>query len=443
MKKGISLIVLVITIIVMIILAASVVLSLSNSGIINKANDAVNKTNLKEVEQLATLIWSEEYMEGKRGDTLKIAVLEKLNDYTGNFNIDVSDTGVTVTEKENNTTGDNTIGDNTTGDNTTGDNTTGDNTTGDDDGEKLGDINADGGWTFQKTVKYDVANSATVSKGTQVLDIGTTVNYRPNGINGYTGGWKILGVDDKGRLLIMSATSVLNEDYRISGKQGFTNYDTILNGLVANYKDDNYGIAVRAPIASDIDNVTGYDIEKMKKALSSTDEYYSWYDTEVTYSWNGTDNRPNFTYTHDGKVYNSQLTKQHSKGFTYFDEATETWKTSSYISGTAAEIATIKCSYYYYMGNSNLSTAIPAYTFLFDSGNYWLATRCVLTNYNTLDYGLKAVCAKANWIASVYTANGDDGVTSLGVRAVVTLAGNVNLKESTINPGTYDLYFEQ
>ena len=81
-KQGISLIVLVITIIVMIILAASVVLTLSNSGIINKANEAVEKTNIKEVEQLASLAWAEEFMAGKRGDTLKEAVLEKLKDIT-------------------------------------------------------------------------------------------------------------------------------------------------------------------------------------------------------------------------------------------------------------------------------------------------------------------------------------------------------------------------
>ena len=65
-KEGISLIVLVITIIVMIILAASVVITLSNSGIINKASDAVSATNLAEVEQLASLTWAEEFMDGKR-----------------------------------------------------------------------------------------------------------------------------------------------------------------------------------------------------------------------------------------------------------------------------------------------------------------------------------------------------------------------------------------
>ena len=50
MKKGISLIVLVITIIVMIILAASVVLTLSNTGIIERADLAVQATNKNQLQ---------------------------------------------------------------------------------------------------------------------------------------------------------------------------------------------------------------------------------------------------------------------------------------------------------------------------------------------------------------------------------------------------------
>lgn len=49
-KKGISLIVLVITIIVMIVLAATVVISLSNSGIFNTANKATLQTSLKAIQ---------------------------------------------------------------------------------------------------------------------------------------------------------------------------------------------------------------------------------------------------------------------------------------------------------------------------------------------------------------------------------------------------------
>ncbi len=54
-KKGISLIVLVITIIVMIILAATVAITLSNSGIINRADDATNATNIAALKQQADL----------------------------------------------------------------------------------------------------------------------------------------------------------------------------------------------------------------------------------------------------------------------------------------------------------------------------------------------------------------------------------------------------
>lgn len=102
-KQGISLIVLVITIIVMVVLAAAVVVSLSNSGIINKASDAVSATNVKEVEQLANLAWAEEFIDGKRDDELKASVLGKLEDYTDKYDFEVSNNGVTVTLKGENT----------------------------------------------------------------------------------------------------------------------------------------------------------------------------------------------------------------------------------------------------------------------------------------------------------------------------------------------------
>ncbi len=96
-KQGISLIVLVITIIVMIILAAAVVITLSNTGIIGRANEAVDATNYKQVEQLANLIWSEEFLGGKRDQALKDAVLEKLEDYKDKYEFEVDNGGVTVT----------------------------------------------------------------------------------------------------------------------------------------------------------------------------------------------------------------------------------------------------------------------------------------------------------------------------------------------------------
>ena len=66
-KKGISLIVLVISIIVMIILAASVVITLSNTGVINRASEAVDLTNEAQVQDMAALIWADAFMDNLRG----------------------------------------------------------------------------------------------------------------------------------------------------------------------------------------------------------------------------------------------------------------------------------------------------------------------------------------------------------------------------------------
>ena len=58
-KKGISLIVLVITIIVMIILATAIILSLQSSGIIDKANEAKEKTNIANAREIVAMAKAE------------------------------------------------------------------------------------------------------------------------------------------------------------------------------------------------------------------------------------------------------------------------------------------------------------------------------------------------------------------------------------------------
>ena len=99
-KKGISLIVLVITIIVMIILAATVVISLTSNGIIDKANDAVNASDKKQVEHLAALAWAEAYTAGIRDQfMLEMEVKEALRQQGVNVNdydITVDNTGVNM-----------------------------------------------------------------------------------------------------------------------------------------------------------------------------------------------------------------------------------------------------------------------------------------------------------------------------------------------------------
>lgn len=104
-KKAVSLIVLVITVIVMIILASVIIIQLDNSNIIDRANQAVDKTNLKEVQNLAALKWAEAYLEGKGNateDELRQAVLNAFDEQdidTTPYDIVVTTSGVSVTAK--------------------------------------------------------------------------------------------------------------------------------------------------------------------------------------------------------------------------------------------------------------------------------------------------------------------------------------------------------
>ncbi len=96
-KRGISLIVLVITIIVMIILAGAIILTLNNSGIIGRAEEAKNKSDIASVKELVAVVqleWnlmSEEEQKQETNNTGKFSdyankKLEEAGIKTGNEN---------------------------------------------------------------------------------------------------------------------------------------------------------------------------------------------------------------------------------------------------------------------------------------------------------------------------------------------------------------------
>jgi hypothetical protein len=90
----------------MIILAATVVISLSNTGIIDRAGKAVDLTNEVSVQDLAALTWADAYMNDKRGEALVTEVTTKLSEQgvkSEDWNITISDTGIVVTSKANST----------------------------------------------------------------------------------------------------------------------------------------------------------------------------------------------------------------------------------------------------------------------------------------------------------------------------------------------------
>ena len=101
-KKAISLIVLVITIIIMIILAGAIIVTLTNQGIIEKAEKVVDDSDMSEVKSLAELKWSYAYIAGKKTKAeLEQAVIEEMEkalgkEITDKYLFVINDEGVDV-----------------------------------------------------------------------------------------------------------------------------------------------------------------------------------------------------------------------------------------------------------------------------------------------------------------------------------------------------------
>ena len=88
----------------MIILASAIIISLNNSNIINKANEAVDSSNLNQVQHAAALIWADAYLdpdidnENITASYIK-SELEKQGINTDGYAVIVEDNGVTVKEE--------------------------------------------------------------------------------------------------------------------------------------------------------------------------------------------------------------------------------------------------------------------------------------------------------------------------------------------------------
>lgn len=110
MKKGMSLITLVITITLMIIIATVSIVNLSNSNVIKEAENATNSFNLKSVEQLANMAYANIYFDnltqGIRReltpDEIRTRILKDGADenIVNKFNIEIINGDIKVSIKE-------------------------------------------------------------------------------------------------------------------------------------------------------------------------------------------------------------------------------------------------------------------------------------------------------------------------------------------------------
>ncbi len=223
-KKGISLIVLVITIIIMIILAGAIILALNNSGIIGRAEEARDKNDNATIKEAANVAYAEWSLEHKLGNTNKSAtefVQERLNKQGFNGNtVAVTEDGkllIGLTESAVNAIK---------------------------AGIKIGDYVE---YTPNIVTSENPYNTDGSENNGNVQSFTTQTDLR----------WQYLGINNDGNLLLVSDKETTSK-LSLCGAKGFLNSEAVLNTVCNSLYSSNVGDA-RSINLSYINEVLNYN----------------------------------------------------------------------------------------------------------------------------------------------------------------------------------------
>ena len=133
----------------------------------------------------------------------------------------------------------------------------------------------------------------------------TEADYQEFDITGYSGKWKVLGAEN-GKILITTEEpikTVANAKYGLYGATGYQNGIEELDKISSKYAQGTYSAEGRSITVEDINRITGYDPTKTgvrKGQVGSGDPYakgeLNEYGNKVTYYWDGT-SRPYYVST--------------------------------------------------------------------------------------------------------------------------------------------------
>ena len=428
-NRGITLIALVITIIVLLILAGISISMLSgDNGILNKAVQTKEATRGGELKETVTLAAANNAGVEHIGGTkqTKTDVITQLHNDGKLTDSEVA----TLEENDTIVIGGITI-----------------------DFSVLGGSN----WEYNHETQ-------TVKKGSIELKIGDYVNTTPYAVDGkqFDGKWRVLG-EENGQLLLVSANYVDFQGstgpegtplIQLKGSNGIDNEVERLNTLSAKFADGTKTEKGRSIKVEDVNKITGYN--PMEARMYSNDL------TQKTLYNNGNIGQynNNVTYTmKDGKVwYKGDQAKTTEAGSIYTK-----FRLPGTSSGITEPFTTKSTCYAYYPETCGLfpasavssgqimvgiSSSSPAYDMLFkpqSSIAYWLASPCVVADsgiafwslFYVVPPGLVTSCGLWNSIQYGSTSN------SCGVRPVVSLKSNITptLKstDSTTGISTYEI----
>ena len=403
-EKGITLIALVITIIVLLILAGVTIATLTGeNGILTKATEASKKTGQASAEEQVQL-----EVTASIGTDGNINI-EDLNDNLGNIE-GLTHEGETI---ENNpidslpatvvVDGNNVI------------------------------IREDGSVVVSEWTQtgYEITNGEiTVKVGDYVLnyDEGTGSTQIETTESGHTEqqtlttenlGWRILGIGENGGLELISdnpTTATLT----LSGETGYLNAEEVLNTACNElYGKGQYAESARSLNVEDVNKLANYDPE----TYSVYGDLYKYrFSTEAGYMQYSKSTDNGQTWSDWSKITGSSYQTFRMPGSTEIISA-----------GNPKESQEIEYTYYYYSISSQMADNTDIANMITNGTGdsnvtQWLASRTVYCSSIFAYFRVRAVDDGDVYGSNLYGSYGDSSSPSWAVRPVVTLESNIQLE---------------
>ena len=258
-------------------------------------------------------------------------------------------------------------------------------------------------------------------------------------LTSYTSGWRVLGVEN-GNIRLISAniigpdsggyTDGDNKYYYLSGKKGYTDGPSELNAISAIYGQGKGAIGAKSITEEDINKITGYD------PTNDGDEKV--YGNKVTYFWDGTD-KPYYEYGEGANKKTGSLSRSHNT-FNWYDGTRWQTSTKSTTANTTnreriTELTSNSYTYYsYYSTKSGTEWKL-----LFEdtiNKRYYVASFAVECAPGTVIFCYRLVYNGWFQANNLFYSDGSIFLPECGVRPIVSLKSDIQIEKTDINDGT-------
>ena len=278
--------------------------------------------------------------------------------------------------------------------------------------------------------KYYYVSENVISDGNIKINVGDTINYTvinnedakytsPIEKNGYVNQnftfqndmeWIVLGINNGGELLITSKESIKTDEnnrFYLKGENGFKYGIEELDNICRIYGNGTGANNSRSIRIEDINRITQYNpmctVNKQKYGKGNLNEYGN----EVKFYWN----EDKFPYYDAQNEINGAFNQEHNNFYIY-DEKNNIFINNEFKNGKMQYINKLKTNFYeYYIDTlsnskedeeSSIKKFSKAYNLIDNAGPYWLASKTVEVNEDGVYYGFRTY---ASWRKEI-TAGG-------------------------------------